>query len=119
VDGARMAVGVADGAAAGYAAVRDGKVAMPPVRLAVGGLHSAVVDRRAPGLPAPSQGRAAPPMPSSATARTPTTVQQQQTNNITIHQQPGESSEALARRTANALQHQQAVQARATLGDRN
>ncbi|MNN22524.1 hypothetical protein D3C81_1358830 [compost metagenome] len=58
-------------------------------------------------------------MPSSATARTPTTVQQQQTNNITIHQQPGESSEALARRTANALQHQQAVQARATLGDRN
>lgn len=119
VDGARMAVGAANGAAAGYAAVRDGKVAMPPVRFTVGGLHSGVVERRTPGLPAPSQGRTAPPMPASATARAPTTVQQQQTNNITIHQQPGESSEALARRTANALQHQQAVQARATLGDRN
>lgn len=74
--------------------------------------------KRWAGIGDAAKGRPAPPMPS-ATARTPTTVQQQQTNNITIHQQPGESSEALARRTANALQHQQAVQARATLGDRN
>lgn len=86
---------------------------------AVGTNDNNGLKRRMADLGGAQQGRQAPPMPSSTTARTPTTVQQQQTNNITIHQQPGESSEALARRTANALQHQQAVQARATLGDRN
>jgi hypothetical protein len=46
-------------------------------------------------------------------------VQQQQTNNITIHQQPGESSESVARRTADELQRRNAVAARGGLADRN
>ncbi|MBH1660953.1 phage tail tape measure protein [Stenotrophomonas maltophilia] len=91
---------------------------MARVAYAVGTNDSDVLKRRMADFGSAQQGRQAPSMPSG-TPRMPTTVQQQQTNNITIHQQPGESSEALARRTANALQHQQAIQARATLGDRN
>ena len=64
------------------------------------------------------QGRPAPDMPAP-TPRGVTTVQQQQTNNITIHQQPGESSESVARRTADELQRRNAVAARGGLADRN
>jgi TP901 family phage tail tape measure protein len=70
------------------------------------------------GISEAARGRTAPDMPSPS-ARGVTTVQQQQTNNITIHQQPGESSESVARRTADELQRRNAVAARGGLADRN
>ncbi|WP_323162867.1 phage tail tape measure protein [Stenotrophomonas maltophilia] len=45
-------------------------------------------------------------------------VNNNQTNNITIHQQPGESAGALARRTADELQRRQAIAARSGMGDK-
>jgi hypothetical protein len=70
------------------------------------------------GISEAARGRTAPDMPSPTT-RGVTTVQQQQTNNITIHQQPGEASESVARRTADELQRRNAVAARGGLADRN
>lgn len=74
--------------------------------------------KRWAGISEATRGRTAPEMPSPS-PRGVTTVQQQQTNNITIHQQPGESSESVARRTADELQRRNAVAARGGLADRN
>lgn len=74
--------------------------------------------KRWAGISEANRGRTAPEMPSPS-PRGVTTVQQQQTNNITIHQQPGESSESVARRTADELQRRNAVAARGGLADRN
>ncbi|HDS1038990.1 TPA: phage tail tape measure protein [Stenotrophomonas maltophilia] len=90
----------AAGAIAGVAAVGGDAAGRRPVEL--GG----------------AQGRAAPALPSPSMRVVPN-VQQQQTNNITIHQQPGESGDALARRTADELQRRNAVAARSGLADRN
>ncbi|WP_416058366.1 phage tail tape measure protein [Stenotrophomonas maltophilia] len=90
----------AAGAIAGVAAVGGDAAGRRPVEL--GG----------------AQGRAAPALPSPSIRVVPN-VQQQQTNNITIHQQPGESGDALARRTADELQRRNAVAARSGLADRN
>ncbi|KAG1316342.1 hypothetical protein G6F63_016075 [Rhizopus arrhizus] len=86
--------------------------------LAPASMHSASVQPRMPNAFGTPAGRAAPEMPSP-TPRSATTAQQQQTNNIPIHQQPGESSEAVARRTADELQRRSAVTARGGLADRN
>ncbi|HIE1097854.1 phage tail tape measure protein [Stenotrophomonas maltophilia] len=102
-----------------YGAIRaNGGIQLPPVMLAPASMHSASVQPRMPNAFGTPAGRAAPEMPSPS-PRSATTVQQQQTNNITIHQQPGESSEAVARRTADELQRRSAVTARGGLADRN
>ncbi|CRD45932.1 phage tail tape measure protein [Stenotrophomonas maltophilia] len=90
---------------------------MARVAYAVGTNDNDGLNRRMAELSG-AQGRRAPDMPSP-TMRAPTTVQQQQTNHITIHQQPGESSESVARRTADELQRRNAVAARGGLADRN
>jgi len=90
---------------------------MARVAYAVGTNDNDGLNRRMAELSG-AQGRRAPDMPSP-TPRSATTVQQQQTNHITIHQQPGESSEAVARRTADELQRRNAVAARGGLADRN
>ncbi|HHA2785175.1 TPA: phage tail tape measure protein [Stenotrophomonas maltophilia] len=106
-------------AADAYGAIRaNGGIQLPPVMLAPASMHSASVQPRMPNAFGTPAGRAAPEMPSP-TPRSATTVQQQQTNHITIHQQPGESSEAVARRTADELQRRNAVAARGGLADRN
>ncbi|KAG1550991.1 hypothetical protein G6F50_013221 [Rhizopus delemar] len=114
----KLAFGV-NTAADAYGAIRaNGGIQLPPVMLAPASMHSASVQPRMPNAFGTPAGRAAPEMPSP-TPRSATTVQQQQTNNITIHQQPGESSEAVARRTADELQRRSAVTARGGLADRN
>lgn len=90
---------------------------MARVAYAVGTNDNDGLNRRMAELSG-AQGRRAPDMPSP-TPRSATTVQQQQTNHITIHQQPGESSESVARRTADELQRRNAVAARGGLADRN
>lgn len=105
--------GPAIGAGAGATGTRSAAGAMAGVA-AVGGDANG---RRTVELGG-AQGRAAPAMPS-ATMRVVPNVQQQQTNNITIHQLPGESGDALARRTADELQRRNAVAARSGLADRN
>lgn len=72
----------------------------------------------APMLPAPVSGRPAPAIPAPVARSGAGQVQHSQTNHITINQQPGESSEALARRTADELQRRQAIAGRSGLGDR-
>ncbi|HDX0838620.1 TPA: phage tail tape measure protein [Stenotrophomonas maltophilia] len=114
----KIALGV-NTAADAYGAIRaNGGIQLPPVMLAPASMHSASVQPRMPNAFGTPAGRAAPEMPSP-TPRSATTVQQQQTNHITIHQQPGESSEAVARRTADELQRRNAVAARGGLADRN
>lgn len=114
----KIALGV-NTAADAYGAIRaNGGIQLPPVMLAPASMHSASVQPRMPNAFGTPAGRAAPDMPSP-TPRSATTVQQQQTNHITIHQQPGESSEAVARRTADELQRRNAVAARGGLADRN
>ena len=114
----KIALGV-NTAADAYGAIRaNGGMQLPPVMLAPASMHSASVQPRMPNAFGTPAGRAAPEMPSP-TPRSATTVQQQQTNHITIHQQPGESSEAVARRTADELQRRNAVAARGGLADRN
>ncbi|WP_329771641.1 phage tail tape measure protein [Stenotrophomonas maltophilia] len=113
----KIALGV-NTAADAYGAIRaNGGIQLPPVMLAPASMHSASVQPRMPNAFGTPAGRAAPEMPSP-TPRSATTVQQQ-TNHITIHQQPGESSEAVARRTADELQRRNAVAARGGLADRN
>ncbi|HIE5884258.1 TPA: phage tail tape measure protein, partial [Stenotrophomonas maltophilia] len=90
----KIALGV-NTAADAYGAIRaNGGIQLPPVMLAPASMHSASVQPRMPNAFGTPAGRAAPEMPSP-TPRSATTVQQQQTNHITIHQQPGESSEAV------------------------
>lgn len=64
-----------------------------------------------------AQGRPAPSMPAPA-SRGGTVVQQHQQNHIVIHQQPGESGDAVARRTADELQRRRSIAGRSALGDR-
>ena len=61
--------------------------------------------------------RLAPDMPAALPRGVQGAVQQQQTNHISITQQPGQSSQQLAQQVADELQRRQAVNARATLAD--
>lgn len=115
----KLGFGGGEGPALG-AAVGAGAAGASSAAGAIAGVAAAGGDAagRRPVELGGAQGRAAPALPSPSMRVVPN-VQQQQTNNITIHQQPGESGDALARRTADELQRRNAVAARSGLADRN
>jgi TP901 family phage tail tape measure protein len=68
-------------------------------------------------VPARAAGKRAPSIPAVAAARGKAPAPVQQTNHFQIVQQPGESSEALARRVAHHIKRQDATNARASMSD--